>query len=232
MYTWTDRMIAPSMISGNPHQLKMFVGNHISEMNGWQHVVGEHNPVDSTSWRLLPSELLRDKLWWKRPPWLRKAESEWPVVPDLFESPEPSEKEEVSLLASLDSPPMLLIVENFSRFTCLKRVTAWVIYYISNCWSLSGPHKDPCPLMRCWRQISIGSLWLKAPPFRKRFSCWGKDASFLRKAITSYSHHTWPPQSLWERKSIKSTVCWITDYPQQSCHYEADCVRTEHLCLL
>ena len=50
------------------------------------------------------------------------------MVPDLFVSPKPSEEKEVSLVASLNGPPMLPILENFSSFTRLKRVIAWVFW--------------------------------------------------------------------------------------------------------
>ena len=57
----------------------------------------------------------------------------WPNEPTLVQTPEPVEEKEICLHALADVHPTLPILERFSEFTRLKRVTAWVFRFVENC---------------------------------------------------------------------------------------------------
>ena len=82
---------------------------------------------------LFPSELLQHDLWWNGPEWLCESTIKWPNEPTLVQIPEPVEEKEICLHASAEVHPTLPILEWFSEFTRLKRVTAWVFRFVENC---------------------------------------------------------------------------------------------------
>ncbi len=139
VFAWTDSTIVLSWLSGSPRRFKVFVGNRVSSIitlvppNRWHHVAGVDNPADCASRGMLPSELLEHKLWWDGPEWLRHPEAQWPTGAELVEVPVPSEEKEISLHVSLPASPVLPILEKYSSFTHLTRVTAWVFRFVNNC---------------------------------------------------------------------------------------------------
>ena len=148
VYAWTDSTVVLGWLSGNPRRFKMFVGNRVSNVMGlvppdrWQHVRGDQNPADSASRGLFPSELLEHRLWWDGPEWLYMSKSEWPANPDVPRV-ETSEEKAVSLCASLAAQPALPILESFSSFTHLKRVTAWIFRFVNHCRGIGSLHRGP-----------------------------------------------------------------------------------------
>ena len=49
----------------------------------WRYVATASNPADVLSRGVKPSELIRDELWWKDPPWLSLSPAHWPRKMDL-----------------------------------------------------------------------------------------------------------------------------------------------------
>ncbi len=141
VFAWTDSTIVLSWLSGSTRRFKTFVGNRVSNIvdlvppNHWRHVAGAENPADSASRGMLPSELLDHNLWWDGPRWLRQPKSYWPCQPKLDKTPVPSEEKEIetSLIAFTSVPPFLPILDRFSSFVRLTRVTAWVFRFINSC---------------------------------------------------------------------------------------------------
>ena len=139
VYAWTDSMVVLGWLRGNPNWFKTFVGSRVSEIidlippKRWSHVSGMDNAADPASRGLYPGELVENSLWWQGPSWLRQSEQSWPSMPELPDISTPSEEkkeQEVSLLAGIND---LGLLARFSTYNRLKRVTAWLLRFISNC---------------------------------------------------------------------------------------------------
>ena len=94
---------------------------------------GVENHADVASRELFPSDLIQHKLWWNGPTWLSCSESTWPLMPRLPSCPEPSEVKEACLHSFTQPSAERDILEKFSCFNRMKRVTAWIFHFISNC---------------------------------------------------------------------------------------------------
>ena len=136
VFAWTDSTIVLCWLDGSPRRFKTFVGNRVSGImeltspDRWRHVSGVDNPADCASRGLYPSELVNHHLWWNGPEWLVKTEDEWPVAPILAGSVDAKEEKEVYAFVSSDPLPML---DKYSSFNQLKRVTAWIRRFVTNC---------------------------------------------------------------------------------------------------
>ena len=85
---------------------------------------------------IVRSSQIQRKLWWNGPTWLSCSESTWPLTPRLPSCPEPSEVKEACLHGSTQpstASTERVILEKFSSFNRMKRVTAWIFRFISNC---------------------------------------------------------------------------------------------------
>ena len=139
LFAWTDSTIVLNWFDGNPRRFKTFVGNRVSAIldsvppNQWNHIAGVENPADCASRGISPAELLEHDLWWKGPPWLRLASDNWPKqgVPSCDSLPE--EEREVCLTVVAQPKEPILPLNQYSSFTRLCRVTAWMFRFISNC---------------------------------------------------------------------------------------------------
>ena len=141
VFAWTDSTVVLGWLSGSPRRFKTFVGNRVSNImqhvppNCWRHVCGIDNPADCASRGVFPSELLDHKLWWNGPQFLSQAQTHWPKQPKLMPKPDSTEEKnvDVSLISILDSQSHLPILNKYSNFTILKRITAWVLRFVNNC---------------------------------------------------------------------------------------------------
>ena len=86
----------------------------------WHHVRGMDNPA---SRGLYPSELMDHALWWDGPPPFTVARS----------ASVPEEEKEVSHVTLIQPMDPVIPIEQFSSFTHLKRVTAWILRFVGNC---------------------------------------------------------------------------------------------------
>ena len=94
---------------------------------------GTENPADCASRGLFPSELLDHKLWWEGPDWLRLSSSQWPDQSQNVAKTVPEEEREISLHILVHNRMPIIPVDRFSSYYRLKRVTAWVQRFVSNC---------------------------------------------------------------------------------------------------
>ena len=139
VHAWTDSTIVLNWLTGNPRRFKTYVGNRVSSVvelippDRWNHVEGIENPSDCASRGLFPSELLDHPLWWNGPPWLRQDASQWPKQVSITPLDNTDEERELSFHTTTSSISPVLKIGNFSSFTRLKRVTAWVFRFIHNC---------------------------------------------------------------------------------------------------
>ncbi|XP_044749666.1 uncharacterized protein LOC123310262 [Coccinella septempunctata] len=142
-----DSSVALSWIRGESHRWKIFVGNRVAEIQDlvpsdcWRHVVSEDNPADCASRGLMPADIHHHHLWWRGPPWPSLDASSWPLS-----SVDSSQIEQVEveakpistfMLAAISDEPTL--IERFSSYLRLKRVTAFYRRFILNARNPSLP---------------------------------------------------------------------------------------------
>ncbi|KAL1484720.1 hypothetical protein MTO96_032415 [Rhipicephalus appendiculatus] len=95
--------------------------------------------------RMLP--FLESELWWRGPHWLHKDEMHWPTTGEPSQGAEGCQVEErkVTLMPIVSSPfEAVLKVEEFSSFSRVVRVTAWVRRFVNNC--RNGEERKSGPL--------------------------------------------------------------------------------------
>ncbi len=142
-YAWSDSTIVIDWLNGNPRRLKIFVGNRVSHIidlippDRWNHISGEDNPADCASRGLFPSELVKHQIWWNGPYWLRESMSQWPkssIVPSVTYE----ELKDTALTSNVCFSEPIIPLNRYSEFHHLKRITAWVLRFVSNCRQLQG----------------------------------------------------------------------------------------------
>ncbi len=138
IFAWTDSTIVLNWLDGNPRRFKTYVGNRISFIldqipsDRWRHVPGIQNPADLSSRGLFPAQTAECELWWKGRPWLRCDPSLWPEQPDVSVKIVHDEEKETCHLTIARPKQPFIPFDRFSSFTRLKRVTAWVLRFVSN----------------------------------------------------------------------------------------------------
>ncbi|CAK9799871.1 hypothetical protein ANTQUA_LOCUS2267 [Anthophora quadrimaculata] len=127
-HLWTDSMIVLHWINSQPHTLKQFVGNRISEIQQhsnaglWRHVPSKDNPGDVLSRGASPSELNKNLIWKTGPHWLSLNETQWPVT--NLQPTDIPETRKITTLSNTFSENNN-ISEKFSSFQFLTRVVAY-----------------------------------------------------------------------------------------------------------
>lgn len=77
-------MVTLAWIRGHPLRWKRFVANRVTEIQDilsadmWRHVPSQKNPADCATRGLMPSELIKFRLWWDGPKFLFEPENQWP----------------------------------------------------------------------------------------------------------------------------------------------------------
>ncbi|XP_062557054.1 uncharacterized protein LOC134221904 [Armigeres subalbatus] len=136
---WSDSTVALYWIRAPSSSWQTFIGNRTSEIqrlthgHTWKHVKGVDNPADYISRGMLPRNFLENSVWRIGPVWLRQVEENWPkqsimepISDDLLE------RRKTVLLTNQVSPDIWLI-ERYSSFWKLVRITAFVLRFISRC---------------------------------------------------------------------------------------------------
>ena len=139
VYAWTDSTIVLNWLDGSPKRFKTYVGNRVSTIidrvpsNCWNHVKGLDNPADCASRGLFPSELVKHGLWWRGPEWLRFSQVDWPIQSTLSPNKMCDEEKEICLVTTCKSVEPIFPFNNYSVFSKLQRVTAWIFRFMHNC---------------------------------------------------------------------------------------------------
>ena len=139
---WLDSMTALYWIM-NKGEWKQFVHHRVNEIlrltnkEEWGHCPGVENPADIGSRSCMGSQLVKNKLWWEGPDWLRKTVDDWPK----FEANEKTstvieeQKRSAVMLVEVTQPKgvsSILDIKAFGTAERLFRVTAWILRFISN----------------------------------------------------------------------------------------------------
>ena len=139
---FTDSMVALYWILGVEKQWKPFVQNRVKEirkflpLNCWSHCSGKNNPADIPSRGLTPLELSVNMLWRHGPSWIDTAEcdtQEFTMPEECVTEMKAKDKCEVHSLLTTDVPMglgQIMKCENFSTFSRLCRVTAYVLRFV------------------------------------------------------------------------------------------------------
>ncbi|XP_050043628.1 uncharacterized protein [Dermacentor andersoni] len=163
---WTDSTVAMYWIKGNAARWKPFVANRVSELQAltdprdWRHCPGSDNPADLITCGILPSALRESELWWKGPRWLQEDDTSWPMISEPSSKVRECQMEErkVTVMPIVSSSSMAIFnVENYSSFSRVVRVTAWVRRFVDNCHNKEGRTIGP---LRAEEVISAERYWL------------------------------------------------------------------------
>lgn len=147
---WTDSQIVLIWLKKATHQLKVFVGNRVAEIQTktiekgfkWHWVAGESNPADIASRGICPSAMHNHHLWWNGPDWLALPESHWPKqTPQMDETMDEISCEmkticHVTLQTSLEKHPWynfksqrpMIAYKNFKRQNSVPLMSAYGDY--------------------------------------------------------------------------------------------------------
>lgn len=141
IFAWCDSTVALSWIQTPPYRLKTYVANRVAQIQEltpppmWSHVPSKENPADCASRGLLPSSIKTHELWWSGPKWLPLPSAHWPKSKNSESSedslPEMKPFTLTTLVATNESS--FDFHENFSSWTTLVHITAYILRFIKKC---------------------------------------------------------------------------------------------------
>ena len=151
---WTDSNNVLYWIKGKDKEWKQFVNHRVAEIRQllptdvWAHVPGTDNPADLASRGVNPLSLASSALWWNGPTWISSREEVREVedVSEMIQPPPECVKEmKVQAQRDLEESASLIVTntpevgvahiincEDYSDFSKLCRVTAYVIRFVNN----------------------------------------------------------------------------------------------------
>ena len=131
IYLWSDSSITLQWISMQPHLLKTFVANRVSEIRemtstmSWRHVLTADNNADILSRGMYLIDFVRYETWRSGPIWLRKDASEWPKnIVHSVPVPELRPTQMIHLATQ-----KVEIITKYSSINKLKRIVAYVLRF-------------------------------------------------------------------------------------------------------
>ncbi|KAK3728195.1 hypothetical protein QZH41_004910 [Actinostola sp. cb2023] len=138
---WTDSTCVLRYIRNQEKRFQVFVANRVtkilsqSEETQWRYVDTASNPADEASRGMTVDVLLQNLRWTNGPEFLHQTEDAWPQQPadfGLIADNDPEVKREITVCATEAKPdPVTEIIERFSSWNRLKRITAWILRYKS-----------------------------------------------------------------------------------------------------
>lgn len=138
-FAWTDSTVVLAWLQKPSNHWKTFVANRVSAIQSitspqiWRHVPGVDNPADCASRGIFPAEIINHSLWWNGPSWLQLDNSHWPSRKNDHQTDiDERASNNISLLISITHNPLELL-EKFSTLDRLKRVTAYIFRFFTNC---------------------------------------------------------------------------------------------------
>lgn len=136
VYLWSDSSIVIAWVQSKA-LFSAYISNRlarildVSSPNQWHHVPTSENPADLISRGIDTALISQSKLWWHRPHWLAQKENSWP---NTFQAPDAlPESRTVKLVLAASGGPSPWLLEKYSSWSKLLRVTAFVRRFINNC---------------------------------------------------------------------------------------------------
>jgi Pao retrotransposon peptidase. len=127
---WTDSTIVLQWLNKSPDTLKIFESNRVSkiqtltDIQQWRYIPTKCNPADALSRGQLPSEFLKNRLWFDGPSWLQNHERTWPAEPERPIQNLPGLKVNTCLMSN---STVSNIFSRFSSYSKLIRVIAYCL---------------------------------------------------------------------------------------------------------
>lgn len=138
-YAWSDSSIVLCWLRTQPHLLKVFESNRVSQIQSlispenWRYVPTNLNPADPASRGITPQELVNHEHWWG-PAWLTLNSESWPP---------PCQQLERNSVCGFKKPTQVVtavtneaesphFIQNFSSFSKLVRIISWCLRFVHN----------------------------------------------------------------------------------------------------
>ncbi|VDI29695.1 Hypothetical predicted protein [Mytilus galloprovincialis] len=175
MYLWSDSQCVLKWIS-TKKELNVFVKNRIAEIKAhkdvkFMYVNTMENPADVATRGTTASKLKNDSLWWHGPKWLNYDTQNWKndsfgdnsSVEKMYQSEIKREKSRCSTLLcnqieEENRPPFGIDCREFSSYTKVIRVTAWIQRFVSRM------KKDKCSTGKVltYKELKVAEMnWIK-----------------------------------------------------------------------
>ncbi|XP_017479437.1 PREDICTED: uncharacterized protein LOC108368978, partial [Rhagoletis zephyria] len=142
---WTDSSIVLAWLADHPRRWKTFIANRTSQIidvipaEQWRHIPSQHNPADLVTRGIWPAELVTCKLWWHGPDVLMHKSTTHTEKPAT--SPNVSMEERKVVQSHPAIIQNFYLVERYSKYTHLLRITALLLRFVHNC--KTGSSKQP-----------------------------------------------------------------------------------------
>ena len=183
VHCWRDSNNVLYWTKGMDKEWKQFVSHRVAEIRQllptdvWAHVPGMENPADLASRGVNLLSLARNALWWNGPTWSSSQEEarEEEDVPEMIPPPLECVKEmNVQAARDLEESTSLLVTnthevgiahitncEDYSDFSKLCRVTAYVIHFVNNIKAWSSKTVSPVGSGSFTSEVLFSeSLWI------------------------------------------------------------------------
>ncbi|XP_076299352.1 uncharacterized protein LOC143218193 [Lasioglossum baleicum] len=137
MHGWTDSTVTLAWINQPPSRWKTFVANRVANIQElvptcqWHHVQSEDNPADCASRGISVPQFVDHSLWWHGQKWLKLPSTSWPCKTSLVKATTSLEERVPTSLHTVPSPEAWDLATQFSSWTKLLRVTAYVLRFIA-----------------------------------------------------------------------------------------------------
>lgn len=145
---WSDSTVTLHWIRATPNTWQTFIGNRTSEIqhlthgHPWNHVKGVDNPADYISRGMLPEDFVKNSAWQCGPAWLRNPEEHWPIQQKLEPVPDDVLEKRKTANVSIVSFTDMSLIERFSSYWKLLRVTAYIFRFINRCRKKHQQHES------------------------------------------------------------------------------------------
>ncbi|XP_036346466.1 uncharacterized protein LOC118755749 [Rhagoletis pomonella] len=136
-FGWTDSTIVLAWLRDHPRRWKTFIANRTAEIlkvvpsERWRHIPSQHNPADLATRGLCPQELLSNEIWWHGPGELKDIPETCHLVPPLEDDITQEERKSTVALASVTTE--VSVIERYSCYTRLLRITSLLLRFVNNC---------------------------------------------------------------------------------------------------
>ncbi|KAL7306684.1 hypothetical protein TKK_0001357 [Trichogramma kaykai] len=138
-YAWCDSQVTLTWLYSHASRWSPFVANRVTQIQEilspkhWRYVRSSQNLADLATRGISTNQLREAELWWRGPSWLHEV-----ALPTFNGAAASSEeafsemkRKTVCATARLDNSDDL--IERYSSYTRLTRVTAWIQRFIHNC---------------------------------------------------------------------------------------------------
>ena len=169
---WTNSIIVLSWLAGNPHRFKTYIGNRVSFIiDQFPPHCWRQNPADCTSVSPSTQEIILSSgmvlTGCEKSPLNGYSNQQPTALPETI----PAEEKEICTLTTASAATSVTPVNRFSKFTHLKKVTAWMLQFVSDLHStiskrLLSPYLTMSKLNAGW--LKIIQMDGRIPHFEKR----------------------------------------------------------------